>query len=519
MGPYGNILIPIRELKNRILIFEKEIEQINLEIASLTQGTLGLALLMCRDEVDSRATNRPRTKEDLLLDTLFLKRSEVQKKVERYKSILAPQNRLPPELIRIIFTQSMEGPAVVPFKANDPPFLFCRISSIWRQLALATPQLWNSLTVATQYSFGTSQVTEIARTLFLRARGFPLSLTTHLPTGLTEPREVDIVWDLIVPLSNNFRKLHLSLSSQQMMRLFAFAAGSLTTVEDFSVTLTDHPHNWIEPLYPFKSTCRLTKAEFYLGIAVEPRILNLPWWQLKKLHFNNTAVTVDQCQDILQLCVSLEDCMVSIQKIDVASFHEIDIVTLDHLESLNAHFVSLEQYELFFRPLLLPSLRNLRLKAGGDRGVSGEVDGLLAFLQRSNCHLERLAFLEWDSYSFDSFAVIEQLPTLRALALPPEHIMSDWTIKKLATGEIGPRLEELKANGKRNLGSVLHMIEERTEASCTTTVSRIRFAHVTCLQSQQTKQASRILKMKALGIDVLLSWAPPNQALIENPSP
>lgn len=507
VGPFGNLLVPIRESKNQISIFEREIDQVDAEIATLTQGPLGLALLMGRN--DYRTMGIIRTQEDLRLHTFFKKRSVIEKKIERYKFILAPLNRLPPELIRIIFIHCLEGSTVVPLRINEPPFLLCRISSAWRQLAVGTPQLWNNLSVATQNSSGRAKVTGVARSLFLRARGFPLSLTTYLPTRVSQPWETDIVWDLIVPLSNHFHKLHLLLSSQQMMRLFAFVAGSLTAVEDFSVTLTDHPLIWTEPLYPFQSPCRLSRAEFYLGGEINPHILKLPWHQVKVLHFNGTTISVNQCQDMLQSCVSLEDFKVSIQKIDTSSFHAIDLVPLEDLETLNIHFDSIEHYELFFHPLLIPRLRSLRLQAGRSRGVSSTIDGLLAVLERSNCDLEQLAFVEWDGSSFDSLSLIEKLPTLRVLSLPPEHILNDWTLKKLATGEIGPRLEELKVNGTRNLSPVLHMLEERIEATRTSTVSLIRLAHVRCLHSQQTKQASRVLKMKGLGIEVLFFPAPP----------
>ncbi|KDR70769.1 hypothetical protein GALMADRAFT_42452, partial [Galerina marginata CBS 339.88] len=74
-----------------------------------------------------------------------LQREEIDRRKNCTTALLAPIRVLPPEMLGEIFLAY-----ITPDDAEDPgrsPLQLCRISSAWRSIAIATPQLWSHLSV------------------------------------------------------------------------------------------------------------------------------------------------------------------------------------------------------------------------------------------------------------------------------------------------------------------------------------------------------------------------------------
>ncbi|KAJ7312408.1 hypothetical protein DFH08DRAFT_645378, partial [Mycena albidolilacea] len=68
----------------------------------------------------------------------------------RNTAILSPLRRVPPELLREIFSWTLpllESPGEVSHGIGQSPWLITQISSRWRAVSLSTPSLWSRITI------------------------------------------------------------------------------------------------------------------------------------------------------------------------------------------------------------------------------------------------------------------------------------------------------------------------------------------------------------------------------------
>ena len=73
-------------------------------------------------------------------------REALNEKLRKYKSLLSPIHRLPPEVLVEIFRLSY-GKGYLGIKAVPQAILLSRVCSRWRQVTLSAPQLWASVCV------------------------------------------------------------------------------------------------------------------------------------------------------------------------------------------------------------------------------------------------------------------------------------------------------------------------------------------------------------------------------------
>ncbi|KAE9384395.1 hypothetical protein BT96DRAFT_768914, partial [Gymnopus androsaceus JB14] len=102
--------------------------------ALLTEPKLQLAEL--ESEVD-RVQN--------LLDNLSHKKEIVQKYVDAHRALISPMRRLPAETLSEIFVQCLPEERYAVRDLTQAPLLLTTISRDWRQTAINTPALWQSL--------------------------------------------------------------------------------------------------------------------------------------------------------------------------------------------------------------------------------------------------------------------------------------------------------------------------------------------------------------------------------------
>ena len=77
------------------------------------------------------------------LDKLRQQHTHQSTQLERYRASLAPHRDLPREVLCEIFCWSLaEWGVPVPRRDTDAPWNIIRVCSLWRQLALSTPELW-----------------------------------------------------------------------------------------------------------------------------------------------------------------------------------------------------------------------------------------------------------------------------------------------------------------------------------------------------------------------------------------
>ncbi|KAK7048954.1 hypothetical protein R3P38DRAFT_1882608 [Favolaschia claudopus] len=108
--------------------------------------------------------------QEAVLLNLRTQRSEARRKLNRF---LDPMARLPLEIQSHIFLSvdlDSEPPRPDP---NAPPMVFTNVCRLWRDIALATPKLWDALLMDLPRR---PQYAELCKLWLIRARSHPLSL-------------------------------------------------------------------------------------------------------------------------------------------------------------------------------------------------------------------------------------------------------------------------------------------------------------------------------------------------------
>ncbi|KAJ7940156.1 hypothetical protein B0H13DRAFT_1454893, partial [Mycena leptocephala] len=79
---------------------------------------------------------------------------------------------LPPEILAEIFIHCLPTQEFVTPDLTTAPLILCGICRRWREVALSTPKLWNSLFL----QLNTYKTADFCQMWLSRARGAPLSL-------------------------------------------------------------------------------------------------------------------------------------------------------------------------------------------------------------------------------------------------------------------------------------------------------------------------------------------------------
>jgi hypothetical protein len=120
-------------------------------------------------------------------NSLFYEREMCRHNLEAHKMLLSPARRMPAEIIRRIFLECLPNGEINKSEpsARSAPLLVSAICSGWRQVAIATPHLWNSIYLCFDdmlRSNSRAYVTHgiIKRLYYVRYDGLPSVLFTDL---------------------------------------------------------------------------------------------------------------------------------------------------------------------------------------------------------------------------------------------------------------------------------------------------------------------------------------------------
>ncbi|KAJ7660392.1 hypothetical protein DFH06DRAFT_1472411 [Mycena polygramma] len=140
------------------------------------------------------------------LTALRAEKMAVQDRLDSYKY---PVLTLPNEIVSEIFIHFLPiYPLYPPLRGNSSPIALTHICSAWRQVALATPQLWRAIYLSDPWSTKQRQLFEVADIWLRRSGDCPLSLfVEQIGEGYTTP---DLF--LAIPYRARWEHLRLTLS-------------------------------------------------------------------------------------------------------------------------------------------------------------------------------------------------------------------------------------------------------------------------------------------------------------------
>ncbi|KAK0490107.1 hypothetical protein EDD18DRAFT_550352 [Armillaria luteobubalina] len=234
------------------------------------------------------------------LTALQKEQLEVDAQIQKWKPLLNPIRRIPPEILSHIFDDTVEFPtfpsaswtpdlrhgAMPRFRWNihaveNPLWTLEGVCRHWKDVVLGTPQLWSSINIViTDSNFGPNTHQYIRRLgqQLGRSGKHPLSIIISCPdsTFLFDELPPQLIM-MLYSFSDNIRDLRLYLPSR-MLRTIPSLSLSLPSLQTLSILSTDA--GFInEPLELFPFCPQLREIEF-VDVNNLIRHFSLPWKQV-----------------------------------------------------------------------------------------------------------------------------------------------------------------------------------------------------------------------------------------------
>ncbi|KAK7032716.1 F-box domain-containing protein [Favolaschia claudopus] len=380
---------------------------------------------LSRVELRSRLTEL-----DALIASLTLKRQSLQAASD---AIIYPVLSLPLEITAEIFVRCLPAATYVSPSISDAPLLLTQVCHQWREIALGTPTLWQSL------AFKDQDVSTKLLTLWLSRSGvLPISLSVtcwdKLRTGALFAAALQFVdrWcdmKFGLPLSS-FSKLDLRnepLPNLRTLRLDYVSQSSDDIVSD--IVSISHA---------------VALREAYVTTHPEV-IVDLPWAQLTALTLKK-GVELHAALTLLETCTNLVTLDISTADDSIASSM---LVTMDSVKTLTCNLGSSEpDSSCILDHVILPNLTRLSVQ---NLSHPRHAPTLKNFIHRSACSFQFFAASFSRDMTADTFLeCLRVLPdSISELELTsPRGEFTRGIFSTLAPDTVLPRLRTLRLHGR-----------------------------------------------------------------------
>ncbi|KAF8145149.1 hypothetical protein K438DRAFT_1782185 [Mycena galopus ATCC 62051] len=320
----------------------------------------------------------------------------------------SPIASLSHETLSEIFIYTLPSTALMPHtvfpwtKTNIPsasvsPLLLCRVSSLWRDIAIHDPRLWTSL--STQFV----DHSELISIWLSRAGSMPLSL--HLARAIRPPsvrfltRNAPILWeehDYLSPIHRHLPLLLPKISSCRHLEM-----------EDVFIPSFLRPSSSpsLESLSVVVRSSNTEAADWFSSVMAQaPRLARLhwegaplagstvPWAQLTHLSLHFTNLTVSHVASALKAAIQVQNLRLHLRADPAQSFYSSSHPIL--MPSVTTFNFSGDM--TLARILTLPNMTHLVIEW---MGQVPDPQDLQHFLRRSGCMVTSLEVWETPGWS------------------------------------------------------------------------------------------------------------------------
>ena len=379
----------------------------------------------------------------MVMDQLTAERQSLEGSLEEHRSIVAPIQRIPLEVLSEIFIfcadspSSNSEPPLKCFDVTQAPIQLSFVCNKWRRLAISMSQLWSSISLRggreyvlssggrhTSY-FRRSIRTDMLRTWLLRSGSSPLTL--GIDATWLEHDALTSCIAIMLPHSHRWRDVTLTLDEEHWEMLLA-VKGNLPQLERFNLDVMGDPSEGFDiPLDIFEVAPKL--HTIMMQYNLDPSEWLLPWGQLRCFHFNlHFAMSLPW---ILESCSNLARCTIHIYSLDDA------LDDLDHSSLVSLHLLLhvKEHLDVLFNIFTLRALQDLDIARplSTDFTLVLPQNAVASMLDRSSCNLQRLR-LFWVGFTSDELvAILQAQPSLVELVIhePTSPIVTKRVLERM----------------------------------------------------------------------------------------
>ncbi|KAK7001406.1 F-box domain-containing protein [Favolaschia claudopus] len=330
------------------------------------------------------------------LAELQSKRAVVKARLDASKY---PVLTIPSEIISEIFLHFLPPyPQCPPLTGVDSPTTLTHICSVWREIALSTPQLWRAITVA---DIDSGRL-HIAEAWLSQSGCHPLSLLVHDRIG--DDVERQILRAALISQRARFENL-ISICSESQADL-SILDGPMPLLHHLELDMWSRGVSVTQEIAPLLRSAVLSDTACVLA--------QLPWKQL-------TSLTLQwglgmEFVTILQQTPNLLRCVLLVTSAGGPPLPEVRLPLLGSL-TLGTELEMTE--ERMFFSLITPALHTLRVS----EQCLGEdpVESLSSFISRSACRLNKLCIIHHEDGPLRSLEQYQfALPTISNISARSE---------------------------------------------------------------------------------------------------
>lgn len=393
----------------------------------------------------------------------LLEKEQIQARIDSYRLALSPARLLPPELVSEIFLLSSPLETIFPLDPMDPRLTLSHICSGWRQVALGTRKLWSDVSIeppkGADMLLHPRPVIEPTKTWFDRAHPISLALQVGRDTYPSQhgPQIDEIVSELLIPYAHRFRALKLFATSTFYRSFFHLLSPGLTSIESLLVGSLnlERSEDSFMALHTAPGLRRLTLESLGVALDLTPYRLGIPWHQLSYLSLEDMWISVAEAHDIFRQCTNLVECTFEYYLDQSLDKTDSEIVLLNlcklKIRLRNEWFPQASQVlDKFFCPLVLPALKNFKVKSDAPFDFQSSDPPLTSLLSRSGSRLECLCIPSIDMTGIAIRTLLKLSPSLMRLNLMwglDEYGLE--TIRMMSRNELVPELNSVSFENLR----------------------------------------------------------------------
>ncbi|KAJ7126806.1 hypothetical protein C8R44DRAFT_851290 [Mycena epipterygia] len=349
------------------------------------------------------------------LEQLEQERKEV---VASLASLTFPVLTLPMELTSEIFMHCAPSTPRAP-SSSDAPLLLARVCSQWRNIAIATPQLWSTF-----FLFADDPWTQAHESLLncwlSRSRHDPLSISLCYSEEEETAKEeettasVKASLEFLVMHSSRCREVHLRLAPSVLQHTtVSIPDGGFPRLEHLTIGCDRSDIDFTDQNVDFFATApQLRSVEIILDMTAYVLLvyISLPWTQLTS--FTGKSFTIQECRLVLAQSPALVHCTFFLSGDD-----ETELIPLPLL-SLNSLVLHSDRGGGGYTPPILGALTVPRLQTLSVDYFELCFRSVAELITRSSCALRHFACSgvkrDIESHFFDC---LRMMPDLSALEL------------------------------------------------------------------------------------------------------
>ncbi|KAJ7766676.1 hypothetical protein B0H16DRAFT_1366748 [Mycena metata] len=371
---------------------------------------------------------------------------------------------LPLEILAEIFLHSLPNDEFISPGLSSAPLVLCGVCSCWREVALSTPRLWNSLVLDMPLARKRTAYVELYQSWLSRARSTPISLALQDADDGALPSTVLPLLQTVARLSPQWRNIDVDLGANLAKILFS----SEGDIDPFPLLekLGISRHNSVAQTNLTISFCDAPKLREIFAPAYNALLPMLfPWAQITRVRIGN--ILLYHCLEIFRNASHLVSGTFEVQ--DDGSALPTSILLLPHLQSLTLAGISVTDANRIPMTILdclkTPALENLSLQFAyfygshawtGAWSANWDVSPFLSFLSRSSCQLHTLALSLMPTTTETFIQCLKATPSVVHLKLEPLQVVDRTTMFAQLTADAAflPKLETLDIFSSKHTGFV-----------------------------------------------------------------